>query len=417
MSTFEVPPVKPAGAVFREGQVVKTEDLRVNLTRDEGRRLKAGLDPLGLIEDVGRTAARSDNLQEALRPALESISTYLGFVAAYLYVQSKEDPSLLVADAWFRKDADNQEGLRESASELMRWGEGAAGRALETKRVVTMDASDLAGSESLEAFPAKAGVRGVTAVPVMTGPKVLAVIDFFSAEAAVPDDQTVELLEKMGRHLGRTIEHELWDRKLAEAAAYERHNLAMELHDGLAQQLAGIKLLSESLLGRLKCKHHDCSERLGRICEYMENALATVRATINCMSPKEIQSDGLPAALSELAQNTTRRYGLECVLHCDQTVDVADCETATNLLRIAQEAVHNAIKHADCRQILIVLRMTNGKLVMEISDDGGGFSPEKEPEGMGLRIMRYRAGRIGAVLSFGPNPQGGNIVRCAYLRK
>jgi signal transduction histidine kinase len=88
-------------------------------------------------------------------------------------------------------------------------------------------------------------------------------------------------------------------------------------------------------------------------------------------------------------------------------------EAGSHLFRIAQEAVNNALKHAAPSEIRIGLEQNEGRLVLEIEDDGSGLD-ESQPaaDGLGLRVMRYRARLIGAVLEAGTAAAGGTCIRC-----
>jgi signal transduction histidine kinase len=123
------------------------------------------------------------------------------------------------------------------------------------------------------------------------------------------------------------------------------------------------------------------------------------------------------AALADLAERTRQDNPVSCLFECDEPVSVADNLTATHLYLIAQEAVHNAIKHARPGSIRISLA-DGGRLVLRIRDYGAGLprSPE-EVEGLGLRIMQNRAAIIGARLSIDAVLPSGTIVTCTLTRR
>ena len=164
-----------------------------------------------------------------------------------------------------------------------------------------------------------------------------------------------------------------------------------------------------------------------------------------------IESEGLMSALEELAANTEKMFHITCRFHCDSPVLIHNHSVATHLYRIAQEAVSNAIKHGKARQVDINLlsdvggkrgsRSKNrttapatpeggvvcegtavgatasaprGRIVLVVQDNGLGL-PKILPknQGMGLRIMRYRAGMVGASLAVQTEPAGGASVICS----
>lgn len=109
---------------------------------------------------------------------------------------------------------------------------------------------------------------------------------------------------------------------------------------------------------------------------------------------------------------------MKCKFDCPEPVSVANNVTATHLYLIAQEAVHNAVKHAGPTNIRIVLE-SNHHLSMSVQDDGTGMpdQPTDAHNGMGLRIMRDRAAIIGATLTIRPAEPSGTLVTCTLLRR
>src|SRR6202000_1179129 len=91
------------------------------------------------------------------------------------------------------------------------------------------------------------------------------------------------------------------------------------------------------------------------------------------LSPVTIESEGLMSALHELAANTEKIFHVQCRCDFDKPVAMKDHAAATHLFRIAQEAVSNAIKHGKARRIVISLRDVRGRIILKVSDNGGGF--------------------------------------------
>jgi signal transduction histidine kinase len=129
---------------------------------------------------------------------------------------------------------------------------------------------------------------------------------------------------------------------------------------------------------------------------------------------------GLAAALDELASNAENIFGIDCTFEETGKLEFRDLSVADHLYRIAQEAISNAVKHGGAKQIKVQLFSKGDQIRMEIADDGSGIQPKIEQvDGMGLRIMHYRAKMIGArvdVRHRGPNAGSGTIVVCEYRR-
>jgi signal transduction histidine kinase len=121
----------------------------------------------------------------------------------------------------------------------------------------------------------------------------------------------------------------------------------------------------------------------------------------------------LSAALDDLAARTTETSGIAVTAECPEWVELPDHATATQLFRIAQEAVSNAVRHGRPQHICLTLLTEANRLRLRIQDDGIGIQGGLEPcDGLGLRIMQYRAEQIGGVLQIGPSHGGGTVVTC-----
>jgi PAS domain S-box-containing protein len=208
------------------------------------------------------------------------------------------------------------------------------------------------------------------------------------------------------------------ERELAEVTAKEQQRIGGELHDNLGQQLTGISLLARGLQRKLKVGGSAEAAIAGELADNVAVAQQQLRALIKGLIPVEVDSAGLMAALAQLAEQTERMCEVDCTLDCARPVEVDGAATATNLYRIAQESINNAVRHAKARKIMIRLASDNEALIMEIRDNGIGFSSEcDEAEGMGLRIMRYRAEIVGAALNVRAAEGGGTIVTCKLNQK
>ncbi|MCP4867123.1 MAG: hypothetical protein GY898_00210 [Proteobacteria bacterium] len=204
--------------------------------------------------------------------------------------------------------------------------------------------------------------------------------------------------------------------RLLDAGAQERDRVGRELHDGICQHLAGTTLIAKTLLGKLEREQGVTEDELRRLTILIEDATGEARAIARGMIPVTVERLGLAAALEQVADDLERMHDVEIV----SNVDVGryppdDPHIALQLFRIAQEAMTNAIKHAEPDQITLTVRSAEGGdvLVMEVEDDGVGIDVEKlRSDSMGLRIMDYRARLIGAFLEIEQRAEGGTRVRC-----
>jgi PAS domain S-box-containing protein len=205
--------------------------------------------------------------------------------------------------------------------------------------------------------------------------------------------------------------------EVLEVAASEQRRIGGELHDGVGQELTGLCMLADNLAEGLGEVAPDESQRAARIAFGLRQALGEVRALSRGLIPVEVDSEGLMAALTELASRSSELQGGPCRFSCQAPVAVDDNFTATQLFRIAQEAMTNALKHSKAKNICISLDRKGDCIALKITDDGVGLPNGKEEiPGVGMRIMRYRAGQIGAQFSVRSTAKGGTLVSCTLYR-
>ena len=119
------------------------------------------------------------------------------------------------------------------------------------------------------------------------------------------------------------------------------------------------------------------------------------------------------SALSQMSQRMNDLSGVECEFHCERPVLLRDNQAATQLYRIAQEATTNAVKHGHATRVVIELRQNHQQASLRVVDNGRGMPVDVDAaEGMGLRIMKYRAGIIGGNLQVRAAAGGGTEVEC-----
>jgi PAS domain S-box-containing protein len=209
-------------------------------------------------------------------------------------------------------------------------------------------------------------------------------------------------------------EHKALQREVLEIAALEQRRIGQDLHDGIGQELTGLTMMTQRLLGELVSGGFPEAEAASKIHSRLEQALSHVRSLSKGLVPVEVDAEGLMLALSELAARTSELHGVSCMFEYLRPVAISDNATAMHLYRMTQEAVTNAVKHGRPKKIVIRLG-TEGKLVtLRVIDDGRGFAlPEAAMTGTGLRIMRYRADLIGAHLEISTARPHGTIVACS----
>jgi signal transduction histidine kinase len=206
------------------------------------------------------------------------------------------------------------------------------------------------------------------------------------------------------------------EREILEISDREQQRIGQDLHDDLCQQLAGIGFMSEVLEQKLagKAEAAEAAEA-GRIAGHVRGAIEQTRMLARGLSPLEMESADLMTALTELASNTAEIFHVRCRFRAENPVGIGDAAVSTHLYRIAQEAISNAIRHGGADEIGVSLEAEAGEAVLRVTDNGTGFAgPKKDSRGMGLRIMKYRAGMIGGMLDVCHADGKGTVVSCRF---
>ena len=205
------------------------------------------------------------------------------------------------------------------------------------------------------------------------------------------------------------------EKDVTEAAERESQRIGHELHDSLGQHLAATSIALQVLRGKLEMESSPRSKDVDQAVDLVEQGIDLTRKIAKGLFPLELEGEGLAAALLELSRVTERKHNVACELKWNSSVRLSDSTIATHLYRIAQEAVINAVKHGHVSRIEIELSRRDTSLTLSIKDDGIGL-PAALPEssGIGLRIMSWRAGMIGARLSVKNQVGSGTIVMCDF---
>ena len=210
-------------------------------------------------------------------------------------------------------------------------------------------------------------------------------------------------------------EREQLERALLEISAREQRRIGQDLHDGLGQHLTGIAFMAKVHEAKLSDKDLTDAADAAKIVKLVNEAIHKTRELARGLLPVVSDAHGLMSALQLWAGEVKDLFGISCRFECETAVLIHDDAMATHLYHIAQEAVNNAIKHGQARNILIRLSAENGWGTLLINDNGTGIQGNHPSNlGMGLHIMSYRAGMIGGRLDVRPTPPHGTCVTCIF---
>jgi two-component system, NarL family, sensor histidine kinase DegS len=208
---------------------------------------------------------------------------------------------------------------------------------------------------------------------------------------------------------------------LLDAHEQERQRLAEELHDGPAQAFANAIFQTQIAERALRDDPDVAQAELAALRTMLERELDVLRGYINQLRPTLREAAGLEDALRDNAQAITQRTGLPIDLRLEADAGHLHVTAQTVVLRVAQEALRNIVKHADAKRAWLStteIDAADGShlWLLEVGDDGRGFDYQSESEHpqrrhFGLRFMRERADLLGSELTFESNPTTGTVVR------
>ena len=246
------------------------------------------------------------------------------------------------------------------------------------------------------------------AVPLLLRDRVIGMLVLASSEKRVFTQRHATLALAIANQAAIAIENaRLYEQAQELAAVEERQKLARELHDSVSQALYGIALGLHTARIQLDRDLERLPESLDDLLSLAQAALAEMRALIFELRPESLEREGLVSALSKQGAALQARH--------DITVQTDLCDephlsltVKQELYRIAQEALHNTVKHAQACKVNLVLRRTESQVILEIRDDGVGFDPLGSfPGHLGLHSMQERVSHLGGRLQIESTPGHG----------
>jgi len=222
----------------------------------------------------------------------------------------------------------------------------------------------------------------------------------------------------IGFNLFVVLVHDLSKRQrtvsaITEVLTHRQHEIGREIHDGLGQELTALILLVSHLRQKSESGSLACAEDFDKLTEYVTRASDTARSLSRGLTAGSIDGLSLSDALQRLASRMETASGIPCSFASVGNVDIDDPKRIANLYRIAQEALSNAVRHAEATSIEIRLEGKPEGLLLSVRDNGKGIHERsKQGDGVGLRLMRHQVAALGGACNVESDPGAGTIVRC-----
>jgi signal transduction histidine kinase len=252
----------------------------------------------------------------------------------------------------------------------------------------------------------------VLGVPIKEGEEILGFI--FAACKTVPGgftERDERLVSLFAAHAAIALTNaRLYERGRELSVLQERGRLARDLHDAVSQKLFSVRAKARAAAVLVERDPARAIEEIGSVADLAGQAHAELRAVIDGLAPPELAAGGLAGSIRGYALLAGRTYGAEVSVQAGE-LPALDPQRETAVYRIAQEAIGNALRHSGSRAVTVMIGCRQRNVILEVSDDGGGFDPRAPQHGVGLASMRERAASAGGRLAISSGAGRGTTVR------
>jgi signal transduction histidine kinase len=258
-------------------------------------------------------------------------------------------------------------------------------------------------------------MRSFLGVPIVAPAGVIGAF-YLTEKLDAPDfsDEDEELIGLLAAHAAIAIANARLHEQARELSiAAERNRLALDLHDAVSQKLFALVLSAEAARTLLERDPAAASDQVEKLQGQAQEALEELRSLVFELRPPDLEKDGLAGALRKHVELLGRLGEQELEFVVDDGIP-ADLHRDGEVLRIAQEALQNARKHAQANHVAVRLRIDEDGLLLEVEDDGVGFDPDApatRSRRLGLTSMEERAQRVGGTLEIRSAPGAGTTIR------
>lgn len=371
----------------------------------------------GLLE-VTRAVTSTLQIEPLLQLVLEQTASVLPYDRATIMLREGDELQILAVRA-ASGDADEtlarQVGMRLSLARTpILWD------ALQAGEPVIID--DVHGDDRMAAaYRAEVGAyigsaverfRSWMGIPLMAKGAPTGIMVVARSERAAYEPAHAGLGKAIASQVAIAFENaQLFEQTQRQASLEERQRLARELHDSVSQALYGIALGTRTARMRLGDDPHNAAEPIDYVASLAQAGLAEMRALIFELRPESLEQEGLVAAIEKQAASVAARYKLAVNLDLGEE-PACPIEVKEALYRIAQEALHNVVKHAQAQNIEVRLDRREASVELVVRDDGRGFDTAQPfPGHVGLRSMPERAGKLGGTVIIESAAGRGTTVR------
>jgi PAS domain S-box-containing protein len=403
---------------------------------------------------ITRLLAHAPSLEEAapaiLLRLIESLEVDLGT----LWVPEPGGALLRAAVIEMRISSPSLQSLLQKSRGLkLEASDSLPGRVWEEQRPIWLSELNSPLDLHRSNLAAQAGLFSAVAFPIVSAGVFFGVLEFFATRRLESDPAQVNMMTAIGSEIGQFIqkrsaeealrrahdelegrvqrrtaelkaanahlqaaitERKRLENELLEITEKERRRIALDLHDDLGQKLAGVALMTKGLALKLAKRSAEEASEAAKINSLVQETMSHASDLAHDLATLDLATKDLPTALSDLAARAEELFRISCKFGATGEAPVLEPGMVTQLYKVAQEALTNAIKHGKAKRVTISLRTGPDKLVLEVQNNGLPFPDlQSRGAGMGLRIMNYRASLIGGTLEIRGLRNRGTIVTCS----
>jgi len=258
--------------------------------------------------------------------------------------------------------------------------------------------------------------RSAVSVPLLAVDDMLGMFTIVYKRHKHWTGQDIEYLIEIGRLLGIAVQHAQTSRKTADLEILlERKRLSAEIHDNLSQLISSLNLGAEAALLSWE---EGSSDRLRKDIERIrftgQEAAQTLREEMLSLRTPSNETEGLIPGVRECLKRFEQQWRIDTDLQVQDGLEplIVSSQMELQFMRILHESLSNVLRHSTASQVSVLLEGSQGRLSMQIHDNGRGFDPESVScERLGLRIMHERAESVGGELTIGSRNGSGTTVQ------
>jgi len=405
---------------------------------------------------ITRVLARSHSLDDAGPDIAQMLLTGLEADVGVLWILEPKHPQSLRPGCLASRapSAPLRAFLDESRRSSFALGASLPGRVWLERHAIWI--TDLSRDTDFERrnLAACAGLQSAVAFPIQNADGFFGVMEFFTVRRLESDLVLLNMMNAIGTEIGQFIrrrnaeealrkahdelelrvqqrtteletanvklqaaitERERLEHELLEITEKERRRIGLDLHDDLGQKLSGIALMTKGLELKLAKLGAQETHEAARIHTLVQQAMNHASDLAHDLATLDLKENDLPAALERLAAHAAELFQISCRFKAQGEIPSLEINTVTQLYKIAQEAVTNAIKHGKTKRVTLHLDGQPSQIVLSVQNNGLPFPDlhSHSRTGMGLRIMHYRANLIGASLTIKAAGHSGTLLTCS----